>query len=69
MCSLGVSGAPKRGEGGWGLPGCRPPTKSKFKKKKKKTTDFVDGTILKLLSYLPFSRNQPLKSAGDQDRL
>ena len=58
MCSLGVMGEPKP-EGG--LPGCRVPTKSKFKKK----TDFVDGMILKLLSYLPFSRNQSLNSAGD----
>jgi hypothetical protein len=37
------------------------PPKSKLKKK----TDFVDITISKVLRDLPFSRNQPLKSADD----
>jgi hypothetical protein len=29
-------------------------------------TDFVDTMISEVLRELPFSRNQPLKSAGDQ---
>jgi hypothetical protein len=32
-----------------------------------KTRDFVDTMILNVLRYLPFSRNQPLKLAGDMN--
>jgi hypothetical protein len=35
---------------------------------KKKSTDFVD-TISEVLRDLPFSRNQPLKSADDKNSL
>jgi hypothetical protein len=36
------------------------PTKSEFK-----NTDFVDIMISKVVRYLPFSRNQPLKLTRD----
>jgi hypothetical protein len=44
--------------GGGGAPGYSPPPKPEFK-----NTDFVDIMISKVLRDLPFSRNQPLKSA------
>jgi hypothetical protein len=50
------SRAPKRG-----LPACRPP-QPQWKLKK---TDFVDTMISDVLLDLPFSRNQPKKSADD----
>jgi hypothetical protein len=48
-----------RGRGG--LPGCSPPPKPS--KTKLKNTEFVNIMISKVLRNLPFSRNQPLKSA------
>ena len=46
--------------------GCRAVAPLKAPKLKlKKNTDFVDITISKVLRDLPFSRNQPLKSADD----
>ena len=49
-------GAPK-GEG------CSPAAPQPPKTEMKKKTDFVAITISKFLRYLPFSQNQPLKSA------
>jgi hypothetical protein len=53
------NGAPKGG----GLPGCSP---SKHQNRYLKNTHFVDIILSKVLRDLPFSRNQPLKSADDQ---
>jgi hypothetical protein len=52
--------APK---GGKGLPSCSPPPPQM--EIKTKNTDFVDTIISNVLRDLPFSRNQPLKSADD----
>jgi hypothetical protein len=48
---------------GEGLPGCSPrnPPNPKVKKK----TDFIVIMMSKVLRELPFSQNQPLKSADD----
>jgi hypothetical protein len=54
-----IKGAHKEG----GLPGCSPPQTPK--NKNLKNTDFVDIVISKVLPDLPFSRNQPLKSADE----
>jgi hypothetical protein len=44
-------------------PGCGPPP---HLNRNLNYTDFVDTRISKALRDLPFNRNQPLKSAGDQ---
>jgi hypothetical protein len=51
-----------KGRGG-GLPGYSP---QNSQNRNFKNTDFVDIMISKVLRDLPFSRNQPLKSADDQ---
>jgi hypothetical protein len=52
---------------GGGLPGCSPaPPPSKHPKPKFKRQDFSDILLSEVLCELPFGRNQPLKSAGDQ---
>jgi hypothetical protein len=57
-----TQGRIQRGEGAAGRlqPSPNPP-KPKFKKR----TDFVDILISKVILDLSFSRNQPVKSAGD----
>jgi hypothetical protein len=47
-----------------GLPGCSPPPQIP-QNPSLKNTDFVDSMIPNVLHDLPFSRNQPLKSADD----
>jgi hypothetical protein len=46
--------------------GCRAAAPTKSPKPEFKKKDFVDIMISKVLRDFPFSRNQPLKSAGDQ---
>jgi hypothetical protein len=55
------SGAPK--EAGGGLPGCSPLQTPQ--NRNLKNTDFVDIMISEVLHDLPFSQNQPLRSADD----
>jgi hypothetical protein len=53
-------GATKAGISGYSPPPTKPPQSRNLK-----NTDFVDIMIPKVLRDLPFSRNQPLKSADD----
>jgi hypothetical protein len=62
LCNLhaGLGAHPK---GGGGLPVCIPHQTPE--NRNLKNTDFVDIMVSNVLRNLPFSRNQPLKSADD----
>jgi hypothetical protein len=60
---FGVEQQGRRQGRGAGLPSCSPPLNPP--NRNLKNTDFVDIMISKVFHHFHFSRNQPLKSAGD----
>jgi hypothetical protein len=65
LCEVRTLNPTIRGRTLGGAAGLQPPQTPQKPKFKKKNTDFVDIMISKALRDLPFSRNQPLKSADD----